>query len=226
MCDQVTLQAWSELTSTLQHQILIIIIYLQNLVIVHKFFITHVFNFLGITISHRSTWNTCWRFSLYPLYPAFSGITTSHECWVYHEGFGLPTTQTPRRVTRNQSFSVAAQFRNHGNTQQSSYFFDWCVAMVTTLCTVMLQEFCLAMWNGHIETLMLMERYIATFTCKTTAHCTFYIKYITCRHYLHLWHRHRNPEGGEVTGGMCYIHSMCTTKLNCPPINKSSLYVT
>ena len=35
------LQAWSEL----QHQILIIIIYLQNLVIVREFFITHVFNF-------------------------------------------------------------------------------------------------------------------------------------------------------------------------------------
>ena len=115
------LQAWSELPSP--HYNIKVWIYLQHLVIVHEFFITHAFNFSGITISHRSTWNTCWRFSLYPFYP-FSVITTSHECWVYHAAFGLPTTQLPRSVTWDQSFSVAAQFGNHGNTQQSSYFFN------------------------------------------------------------------------------------------------------
>ena len=66
----------------------------------------------------------------------------------------------------------------------------------------MLQELCLAMGNGHIETLMLMEWYIALFTCKTTAHCVFYIKCITCRHYLGV------GTGGGGTGGtlLCSLY--------------------
>ena len=110
-----------------------------------------------------------WQIVLYPFYP-FSVIATSHECWVYHAAFGLPTTQLPRSVTRDQSFSVAAQFGNHGNTQQSLYFFDWSVLpwlphyVVRVLpCNVKWTH-----WNSDAN-----EWYIALFTCKTTAHCIY-----------------------------------------------------
>ena len=88
----------------------------------------------------------------------------------------------------------------------------------------------LVMWNGHIETLMLMEWYIALFTCKTTADCVFYMKCITCRHYLDVGTGGRPGHRGHVPPqvfSLCYVRSMYTTKIKlCTPINKSSLYVT
>ena len=66
--------------------------------------------------------------------------------------------------------------------------------------------------NGHIETLMLMEWYIALFTCKTTAHSVF-----SCRRYLDV------GTGGGAPGTRCYVHSMYTTKINCAPQSTSPL---
>jgi len=68
---------------------------------------------------------------------------------------------------------------------------------------------------------MLMEWYIALFTCKTTAD---YIKCITCRHYIGVGTGggHRGHVPPQVFSP-CYVRS---TKIKlCPPINKSSLYV-
>ena len=80
-----------------------------------------------------------------------------------------------------------------------------------------------------------MEWYIALFTCKTTTHCVFYIKCITCRHYLGVGTGGGGGGGGGGRGGvpgarapqvfsLCYVRSMYTTKIKlCSPINKSSV---
>ena len=83
---------------------------------------------------------------------------------------------------------------------------------------------------------MLMEWYIALFTCKTTTHCVFYIKCITCRHYLGVGTGGGGGGGGGRGGyrghvplkfSVSAMFALCIQqKLNSAPQSTSPLYLT